>query len=205
MGLLEDAQNSHLTFAEQASAPATPAAGLWEVYFKSDGIYIKDDAGTEIGPLGAGGGGGISAGSLIGLKAYNPATLATYTTTSSTYGDVDAANLAVTFTAPASGNVLVRLTVGLVKASDTSSVVVWALRSGTTTVPGTPTQVVNASNAGGMRATSAAMYVTGLTPGTSYTYKWAWRRQTGTGTLTMFAGGATDETGSAVMEVIAAP
>lgn len=42
-------------FAEQASAPTTPGTGLWRAYFKSDGLYIVDDAGTETGPLSTGG------------------------------------------------------------------------------------------------------------------------------------------------------
>lgn len=41
---------------ELAAVPATPSTGRWRVYFKSDGIYIVDDAGAETGPLGSGGG-----------------------------------------------------------------------------------------------------------------------------------------------------
>jgi hypothetical protein len=37
---------------EQGSDPSTPASGKWKVYFKSDGLYIVDDAGTVVGPLG---------------------------------------------------------------------------------------------------------------------------------------------------------
>lgn len=43
---------------EQAAAPATPGTGLWRAYFKSDGLYVKDDAGTESGPLSPAIGGG---------------------------------------------------------------------------------------------------------------------------------------------------
>src|SRR5690606_30189319 len=49
-----------VTFAEQGSAPATPASGLGLLYRKDDGKwYGKDDAGveTEIGSGGGGGGG----------------------------------------------------------------------------------------------------------------------------------------------------
>jgi hypothetical protein len=48
----------HLTATERGSAPATPATSDWGLYFKSDGLYVIDDAGTEIGPLGTGDGGG---------------------------------------------------------------------------------------------------------------------------------------------------
>lgn len=41
-----------LTMQEEASAPSTPGSGKWVTYFKSDGLFIKDDAGNEYGPLG---------------------------------------------------------------------------------------------------------------------------------------------------------
>lgn len=40
------------------AAPTTPSTDNWKVYFKSDGLYVIDDSGTEHGPLGTGGGGG---------------------------------------------------------------------------------------------------------------------------------------------------
>jgi hypothetical protein len=43
---------------EQASAPTTPPTGFWRVYAKSDGLYVVDDAGAEMGPFGTGGPGG---------------------------------------------------------------------------------------------------------------------------------------------------
>jgi hypothetical protein len=42
---------------EQVSKPSTPASGYSAIYAKTDGLYIIDDAGTETGPFGAGGGG----------------------------------------------------------------------------------------------------------------------------------------------------
>lgn len=56
--LAEDNEFPYVTMAEQASDVATPGAGLWRIYPKSDGLYLIDDAGTVVGPLGAGGGGG---------------------------------------------------------------------------------------------------------------------------------------------------
>jgi len=38
-----------------------PASGAWDFYFKADGPYFKDDAGSVTGPLGTGGGGGSGA------------------------------------------------------------------------------------------------------------------------------------------------
>lgn len=43
---------AELIMQEEASAPSTPSSGKWKAYFKSDGLYIKDDTGNEIGPLG---------------------------------------------------------------------------------------------------------------------------------------------------------
>lgn len=38
-------------------SPTTPSTGEWVCFFRPDGIYVKDDAGTITGPLGTGGGG----------------------------------------------------------------------------------------------------------------------------------------------------
>lgn len=38
-------------------SPTTPSTGEWVCFFRPDGIYVKDDAGTVTGPLGTGGGG----------------------------------------------------------------------------------------------------------------------------------------------------
>lgn len=48
-------------FTDQSSDPSSPAAGTHRVYSKSGGIFVKNSAGTVIGALGAGGGGGASA------------------------------------------------------------------------------------------------------------------------------------------------
>ena len=45
-------------FDEQPSDVSTPATGFWRAFFKSDGMYVIDDAGTVTGPFGTGGGGG---------------------------------------------------------------------------------------------------------------------------------------------------
>lgn len=46
---------AQLIMQEEASDPTTPGTNKWSVYPKSDGLYIKDDAGNVIGPLGSGG------------------------------------------------------------------------------------------------------------------------------------------------------
>lgn len=52
-------QKSGLTeWDEQAGDPPAPSDGKWKLYFKAGGLYLIDDAGVVIGPLGTGGGGG---------------------------------------------------------------------------------------------------------------------------------------------------
>ena len=41
---------------EQAGDPAAPSTGLWRVYAKADGLYVIDDVGAVLGPLGQGDG-----------------------------------------------------------------------------------------------------------------------------------------------------
>jgi hypothetical protein len=45
---------------DERATPSTPDTGRWKFYFKSDGLYILQDDGTETGPLGTGGGGGVT-------------------------------------------------------------------------------------------------------------------------------------------------
>jgi len=58
MAKASDNEFPSVLFDEQGSNPSTPGSGLWRAYFKSDGLYIIDDAGAVTGPLGTGGGGG---------------------------------------------------------------------------------------------------------------------------------------------------
>ena len=46
-------KNYEAEWAEQASAPANPASTNWKIYFKSDGLYLLEDDGTEHGPFNA--------------------------------------------------------------------------------------------------------------------------------------------------------
>ena len=48
---------TNLLLEELGAAPATPATGAWKAFFKSDGLYVVDDAGAVTGPFGTGGGG----------------------------------------------------------------------------------------------------------------------------------------------------
>lgn len=99
----------------------------------------------------------------------NPGTTGTVSTTSANFADVDATNLVVTFVAPPSGKVLVRLS-GYGDISTNAQQYFWGLRSGST--------FVTNSGIGPVRETdgsiwSGAVQITGLVPGQSYTWKWA--------------------------------
>lgn len=138
---------------------------------------------------------------VIAITAYDPVVGAQYLTTG-TFADMDATNLAVTFTAPASGSVLVRLTCQALSAGGVVSVF-WGLREGNVTVAG-PAQVGGNQANQSIHTISRTFLVSGLTPGSVHTYKWAashdapvWGMQWGT-----FLG---SPRGAAVMEVIAAP
>jgi hypothetical protein len=145
----------------------------------------------------------VHTGNLLAYKFYAGGNKATV---SATIEDADATNLAVTFTAPASGNVLVRLTAQSIPdtgANHQGAQHQWGLRESTTTIAGPHT--VSRDTAGNgytfVQAASVAFPITGLTPGNSYTYKWA-HLVTASGTASI---GASSNNGPAVMEVWALP
>lgn len=142
----------------------------------------------------------VTVGELLATKVYDPGSTTTYTTTSATVGDVDATNLVVTFTAPASGNVVVVLN-GRISTS-AAATPTWGLRSGSTTV-GLYTLASSLNLGGAHQTRTTAISVTGLTPGTSYTYKWAWAVSGGI-TFGLRAGQTAGDEGAAVMQVFSA-
>src|ERR1035437_998227 len=89
------------TFA--APAGATGASGA------TGATGATGPAGSD-GATGATGPGAPGGNALLAVHSYRAATDTYYATTSGTLVDVDAENMAVTFAAPASGTVLVRLT-----------------------------------------------------------------------------------------------
>lgn len=136
-------------------------------------------------------------GTILALLAYAPGSETTYTTTDTTVADLDATNLAIAFTAPDSGNVIVRLS-AMVEAAAANRCF-WALREGSSTIA---TQFVwRAANSTPYARITAEIPITGLTPGSSHTYKWAAKSNT---TDDVFTIGGTDN-GPFIMEVVAAP
>lgn len=134
---------------------------------------------------------------LIGHKAYQPSGDTTAgSTTSTVFVDVDATNLAVSFVAPPSGKVLIRLSALAGKA--TTSRYEWNLREAGGNVANTANWVAAWNGSNEEARQRAEMVISGLTPGQSYTYKWGYRSVDG-GAIYVYAGGTSY--GPAVMEV----
>lgn len=140
----------------------------------------------------------LSSGAPLAKASYN-GTLINPSTTSGTSADVDATNLVLpAFTAPASGAVWFEANI-LVDPGGADVYVDFAVREGSSDVSGTPARVI-----GGASVQSRVHYkalITGLTPGSSHTYKLGWRRASGSAAATAFAGGTV---GQATLEVRAA-
>ncbi len=134
----------------------------------------------------AGGGGGSSV--PLAVAYHNPGTLYSFTHSGgATTGDVDATNLAATFTVPASGKVMVRMAASMAIAA-LSATAALVLRQGTTDVQTQRTGGLTGSTNSQVRG-HAIFYVTGLTPGASVTYKMGVNRPDGSGNVIVYAGG----------------
>lgn len=165
----------------------------------TDGDGLLDTA--TVHSTGGGGGGSSSSGSLLAVVAYYPGSENTYTVTSTTLGDIDATNVAITFTAPASGNVVVHaemLCGGTMNGADPS----WnmGLRESSSQV-GSLTMIANGSSTAIARR-ACSFYLTGISAG-SHTYKLASKLASAGGTGTIYYGGTSR--GPILLTVTAAP
>jgi hypothetical protein len=122
------------------------------------------------------GGGGISA-----VTVYSPGAQQVYSTASAVLADVDAANLAVTFTAPASGNVLVQATCWI-DSNTPGQRGRLGLREGSSNI-GQPVSVTRDADNGYL--VTASFSVTGLSAG-SHTYKLSFATNAGTFRIIVF-------------------
>jgi len=142
-----------------------------------------------------GGGGGSNLGSLLGYKSH---TAGDEATSGSSLADVDATNAAVTFDAPVSGAVLVRLTSVVQPQQTAGSFISFGLRESTTDIAGAAGESIVARAAAATtpewRAASIAFVLTGVSPG-SHTYKWSWATSSGTANM------KANSSAPAVMEV----
>lgn len=130
----------------------------------------------------------------LAVTQYAPSTQANYTNTNGTLSDVDATNLSVTFIAPPSGAVIVRCEAAMYETTGNGGWCYLGVREGSTTIG---VSRVLAPSAGATKCV-ASVVVTGLTPGSSHTYKMAFAEQSG-GTLTLSA--KNDAMGPAIIEV----
>lgn len=162
----------------------TIAAALVE----GTGIDITvNDAGDTITIAATGGGGGSA---LLAAASYNPASVDSKSTTSTTFVAVDSTRLRAAFTAPASvTHVIVRLT-GYMSPSGGAYGFWGLLTSGGAVVAGSEAVLDNEL---GRKHHSFRLDVT---PGASYT--WDWAHRCGAGSVSV-APGATN--GAALMEV----
>jgi len=143
-------------------------------------------------------------GALLAKLSYNPVTSNNPVTTpsSTVFEDADATHLSISFTAPASGSVLLRLS-GLATRMVAGNAY-WNVRSGGVNVPGTAALVATDGN---YHRSSHSVTITGLTPGSPYTYTWGHRVSDSTGQSQILIGGDADAGsgyGAATMEVWAA-
>lgn len=132
---------------------------------------------------GGGGGGGSSSdapGTWLGGNSYTNGSdaLSAKSTTSTTFVDVDAVNLAVATTFPTSGRLRV-VVQGTPHHSNATVDAFWGLRDGSGNISGTHRLLGNPGTGAVTGFTSMEWVVTG-TPSTAVTVKWSWRTASGT-------------------------
>jgi hypothetical protein len=179
------------------TASGAPTAGTWQALDEITDATGKKFICTVAGTPGT----WVQVGAslpLLALVQYAPTTGVSKSTTSITLVAVDTTNLTFSFTAPASGRALVRLTaIAIIGGTFAES---WGLVThGTSTQVGVTGAV---TNAGTNNLISMPILLTGLTPGAVYALDWAWQTSNATGTASMNIGANTNNTYSpATMEV----
>jgi hypothetical protein len=135
--------------------------------------------------------GAAGPGTLLGVTSYSPSTYVQYTITSTTMTPIDSTNLAVTFTAPASGRVVCALTAAVEGPAGAGPLLRWGLMSG-----GAQVGVGIPLDTNGQITTCAGtVVVSGLTPGAATTFDWSAQGTSGYGSYT-FAGPASGTGGT---------
>jgi len=157
-----------------------------------DGDYWEDNTtGNRWGPKASGSwvGTEINAtnGRVLAAMTYAPVTPITFTITGTTLAAFSSANLAITFVAPASGNVLVRQS-GVSSASAGNSF--WGV-SPSSSSPAVATGSVLSALSGSTLTQTVEQVVTGLTAGTSYTWYWIGANSTAGDGAKLLCGGPT--------------
>lgn len=172
-------------------ADAADAHDASAISFSATGTIAATDVQAAIAEVSV----EAKAGTLLAYKSYGD-TDAAYFTDSTTLADVDATNLAVAFNAPTSGKVLVRLTAPVF--ADSQEVAFGVRESTTDVVP--KRQVVGIGGGPFDGVVSVVYEITGLTPASAHTYKFAWAAAE----AQLFAD-VNNGRGPATIEIIAAP
>lgn len=135
---------------------------------------------------------------LLACVPYWPAASVAVSSNSTAWTDIDATNVKISFTVPASGKVMIRL-VGVSDMSG-SGRYLWGLRDGGALVSGSDGHIIDGISS--PRRYCQDIYLTGLTPGAVKTYTWAHRQFVGAPVGRLIYGGpsAGDTYGPAVME-----
>lgn len=182
------------TNAKEATGSGTRGAGAFGMVLESatdpEAIIwgMPDPTGT-----------GSTPGTVLGS---NSRATGTYSTTSATLADVDATNMAVTFTAPASGNVLVILSAYCDITATGSAFGRWSLREGSSDISGAGGSVTRGNGTSGDDGyRTIRIHLTGLSAG-SHTYKWSFNVSVAGQTFRILAGAGGDAQPPATMEVI---
>lgn len=173
------------TLAAPDSGPSLPTGGVaGQVLEKQSGT--DGDADWVAPPSG-----------LLAFLKYSPASNSSKTINSSTAADVDATNLAITFTVPEDGAVIVVLSGVTIPAN---SDLLWLLRDESGTIANTE-QYVSFTQNGNYTRVVYRERITGLTPGAELTWKWGHRRGGGSGAPGITVGTSAAGAIPAIMEV----
>jgi hypothetical protein len=157
-----------------------PSPGGTANYLRADGNWASPATST--------------AGVLLAVHQYAPASYANYSSTSLTLAAMDRTNLTVSFTAPTSGNVIADLT-ATANITTTVGSVLWGLLDHTSgNLYGV---LLDACATTSLQTYSVTQLITGLTPGNSYQMDWALASTTTSQTAHTYAGGTASKTYSA--------
>lgn len=141
-------------------------------------------------------GGSSGGGSLLGEAQFAPSTATTYTLSSQHFAAVDSTNLAVTFTAPSTGTVVVTSQLLIAPASGVAPLYMGLLSAGS--VIG-PTALVYSESSSSVSALLCrpSFVVSGLAAGSAYTFELAYSVTSSGSSATAYAGNAGGSTSAA--------